>query len=152
MALTSIYFRAACCHLHPHHSGHHIHYHKFNVSCFFLPFDPFFDFICDKNRLTTSAVKLSSSYSNSETLNFVRLLCCLLLSSSNEPLAVVELKAHLSQCQSFEYPGEYPCVHEVVVDLKVKGKPGWCWRENIVSLRTREHNKVQQVAKRPEQA
>ena len=64
---------------------------------------------------------------------------------------MVELKADLSQCQSFEYPGEYPCLHEVVVNLKVKGKPSWCWRENIVSLRKREHNKVQQVAKRPEQ-
>ena len=64
---------------------------------------------------------------------------------------MVELKAHLTQCQSFEHPGEYPCLHEVVVDLKVKGKPSWCWRENIVSLRTCEHNKVQQVAKRPEQ-
>ena len=110
----------------PHHSDQrchfHIHHHKLNVSCLFLPFDPFFDFICDKNRLTTPAVKLSSCSpycnSNSETLNFVRFLCCSLLSSSKEPFAVVELKAHRSWCQSFEYL----CLHEVVVDLKVTSR------------------------------
>ena len=114
----------------PHYSGQrchfHIHHHKVNVSCLFLPFDPFFDFICDKNCLTTPAVKLSSSSpyfnSNSETLNFVRFLCCSSLSSSKEPLAVVELKAHRSRCQSFEYPR----LHEVVVDMKVKDRPSWC--------------------------
>ena len=112
-----------------HHSGQrchfHIHHHKVNVSCLFLPFDPFFDFICDKNCLTTPAVKLLSSSpyfnSNSETLNFVRFLCCSLLSSSKEPLAVVELKAHCSRCQLFEYP----CLQEAVVDLNVKDRPSW---------------------------
>ena len=92
----------------------------------FLPFDPFFDFICNKKRLTTTAVKLSSSSpysnSNSETLNFVHFLCCSLLSSSKEPLAMLELKAHRSRCQSFGYP----CLYEVVVDLKVKDRPNWC--------------------------
>ena len=64
------------------------------------------------------------SNSNSETLNFVHFLCSSLISS---PLAVVELKAHRSQCQSFEYPG----LPEAVVDLKVKDRPSWnsfCWR------------------------
>ena len=32
---------------------------------------------------------------------------------------MVELKALRSQCQSFEYP----CLHDVVVDLKVKDRP-----------------------------
>ena len=113
MALMSIYFwgpmikqfllgfpfRSSRLSSTPHHSGQHchfhIHHHKLNLSCLFLPFDPFFDFICDKKRLTTPAVKLSSSSpysnSNSETLNFVCFLCCSLLSSSKEPLAVVQL-------------------------------------------------------------
>ena len=73
-----------------------------------------------------AAVKLSSSSpyfnSKSETLNFVCFFRCSLLSSSKEPLAVVKLKAHHSPCQSFEYP----CLHEVVVDLKVKGRPSRC--------------------------
>ena len=66
MALTSIYFGGSTNKtfftwlsfseqqvvIHTPHSGQrchfHIHHHKINVSCLFLPIDHFFDFICDK--------------------------------------------------------------------------------------------------------
>ena len=48
-------FGAAGCHPHSHHSSHHchfhIHHHQLNVSCLFLPSDPFFDFIYEKKNI-----------------------------------------------------------------------------------------------------
>ena len=151
VALTSIYFwgsndknvvyftylfGAAGCHPHPHphphphdfgHRHFHIHHHKLNVSCLFLSFDPFSDFISDKNHLTTSAVKLSSSSphfnSNSETLNFVRFLCCSLLSSS-------KWASCSGRTESTSFSVSIVWI-SAIVDLKVKDKPSWCslcWR------------------------
>ena len=61
---------------------------------------------------------------------------------------MVELKAHCSECQSFEYP----CLHKVV---KVKDRPRWfslCWHLSWqINIYHCKHNKVQQVVKQPEQ-
>ena len=89
--------------------------------CFFLSITSFILFVIKPFDQPSSQVFVLYPYfnSNSQTWNFVRFLCCSLLSSSKESFAVVELEAHRSRCQSFEHP----CLHEVVVDLK---ETSWC--------------------------